>query len=157
MRHRLGALGAAALLTSVLAQLATAAAASDTANTSIPVDPATQVEMHVTANCSLAQNRCSFNTTANLLTPGGPTGFPDDVWARQTITLRSSDRNVWQEAQYSAPSGMPPETKGADHDNVLSKMFKSVRSSASRSTAAPCPPTGAPASRPPTPTSSRAR
>ena len=126
MRHRLGALGAAALLTSVLAQPATAAAASDTANTSIPVDPATQVEMHVTANCSLAQNRCSFNTTANLLTPGGPTGFPDDVWARQTITLRSSDRNVRQEAQYSAPSGMPPETKGADHDNVLSKMFKSV-------------------------------
>ena len=80
--------------------------------------------MHVSANC--AANRCSFNTTANLLTPDGSTGFPGDAWARQTITLRSSDRNVWQEAEYSAPSGMPRETKGANHDNVLSKMFKST-------------------------------
>ena len=126
MRHRLGALGAAALLAAVPVHPATATAASDTANTSIPVDPASKVEMHVTANCSLAQNRCSFNTTANLLTPDGPTGFPDDAWARQTITLRSSDRDVWQEASYSAPSGMPPESKGANHDNVLSKLFKSV-------------------------------
>ena len=80
--------------------------------------------MHVTANCTA--NRCSFNTTANLLKPNGPTGFPGDAWARQTITIRSNDRNVWQEAQYSAPSGMPRETKGSNHDNVLSKMFKSM-------------------------------
>ena len=80
--------------------------------------------MHVTANC--AADRCSFNTTANLLTPDGPTGFPGDAWARQTITLRSSDRNVWQEAGYSAPSGTPRADKGANHDNVLSKMYKSL-------------------------------
>ena len=67
-----------------------------------------------------------FNTTANLLTPEGPTGFPGDAWARQTITLRSSDRLAWQEASYSAPCGMPRETKGANHDNVLSKLFKST-------------------------------
>ena len=75
--------------------------------------------------CS-ADNRCYFTASANLLTPDGPTGFPNDFWARQTITLRSSDRNVWQEAEYSAPSGTPRETKGANHDNVLSKMFKSI-------------------------------
>ena len=40
--------------------------------------------------------------------------------------MRSSDRDVWQEAEYSAPSGAPRETKGANHDNVLSKMFKSI-------------------------------
>ena len=125
--NRLTAAGAAALLAAALTPAASASAASNSANTSIPVDPANQIEMHISANCVLAESRCSFNTTANLLTPDGPTGFPGDTWARQTITLRSSARDVWQEAQYSAPSGMPPETKGANHDNVLSKMYKSMR------------------------------
>jgi hypothetical protein len=116
----------AALLIAALAHPAAAEAASNSRTTSVQVDGATQIEMHVTANCVTAEGRCSFNTQANLLTPEGPATFPGDVWARQTITLRSSDRNVWQDAQYSAPSGMPPETKGANHDNVLSKAFKAV-------------------------------
>ena len=108
------------------AQPASASAASNSAVTSIPVDPATQIEMHVTANWCADGPGAYFNTTANLLTPDGPTGFPDDAWARQTITLRSSDRDVWQEAGYSAPSGTPRADKGANHDNVLSKMYKSL-------------------------------
>lgn len=122
--NRITAATETALLIAVLTQPALATAASNSATTSIPVDPATQIEMHVTANCMA--DRCSFNTTANLLTPDGPTGFPGDAWARQTITLRSSDRNVWQEAGYSAPSGTPRADKGANHDNVLSKMYKSL-------------------------------
>jgi hypothetical protein len=122
--NRLTVASAAALLTAVLAPSASATAASNTAVTSIPVDPATQIEMHVTADCTAG--RCSFNTTANLLTPEGPTGFPGDAWSRQTITLRSSGRNVWQEATYSAPSGMPRDNKGQNHDNVLSKLYKSL-------------------------------
>ncbi|HTH89061.1 hypothetical protein [Mycobacterium sp.] len=122
--NRLTAAGAAAMLAAALAPTASASAASNSAVTSIPVDPATQIEMHVTANC--AGTRCTFNTTANLLTPDGPTGFPGDTWARQTITVRSSDGNVWQEAGYSAPSGTPRADKGANHDNVLSKMYKSL-------------------------------
>jgi hypothetical protein len=121
---RLIAAGAAALLAAVLTPSASASAASNSAFTSIPVDPATQIEMHVTADC--AGTRCVFNTTANLLTPDGPVGFPGDAWARQTITLRSSDRGAWQEAGYSAPSGTPRADKGANHDNVISKMYKSL-------------------------------
>jgi hypothetical protein len=124
--HRLTGASAAALLLAALAHPASATAASDSANTSIAVDPATQIEMHVNADCGMAEHRCSFNTTANLLTPNGPTGFPGDTWARQTITLRSSDRGVWQEASYSAPAGMPRETKGANHNNVLSRMLKAI-------------------------------
>jgi len=122
------AAASAGLLTAVLMHPATASAASNTATTSIPVDPANTIEMHVTANCVQAENKCYFNTTANLLTLDGPTGFPGDTWARQTITLRSPDREVWQEAEYSAPSGNPREVKGANHDNVLSKMYKAVTS-----------------------------
>jgi len=122
------AAASAGLLTAVLMHPATASAASNTATTSIPVDPANTIEMHVTANCVQAENKCYFNTAANLLTPDGPIGFPGDTWARQTITLRSPDREVWQEAEYSAPSGNPREVKGANHDNVLSKMYKAVTS-----------------------------
>ena len=122
--NRLTAAIAAALLTAALAPIATATAASNSAVTAIPVDPATSIEMHVNADC--AGTRCTFNTSANLLTPDGPTGFPGDTWARQTITIRSSDRTVWQEAGYSAPSGTPRADKGANHDNVLSKMYKSL-------------------------------
>jgi len=67
-----------------------------------------------------------FRHTANLPTPEGPTGFPGDIWARQTITLRSNSRDAYQEAQFSAPSGNPRETKGSNHENVLSKMYRAA-------------------------------
>ena len=125
--NRLAAASAAALTAAVLVHPASATAASNTATSSIAVDPATQIQMHVTASCDPAQNRCFFNTSANLLTPNGPTGFPGDTWARQTVTLRSNSQDVWQEAWYSAPAGTPRELKGANHDNVLSRMLKSLR------------------------------
>lgn len=115
---------AAALLAAALAQPASANAATNTAQGSIPVDAATQLEMHVTADC--VDGRCTFNTSANLMTPGGATGFPGDTWARQTVTLRSTERDVWQESSFSAPAGMPRERKGANHDNVLSKQYRSL-------------------------------
>jgi hypothetical protein len=123
---RLAAASAGALTIAALIAPAHATAAANSATTSIPVDPATSIEMHVNANCVAAENRCFFDTTANLLTPDGPIGFPGDTWARQTITLRSSSRDTWQEASYSAPSGNPRETKGANHDNVLSKMYRAL-------------------------------
>jgi hypothetical protein len=127
--NRLAAARAAAVstavLTAMLAQSPSAGAAANSAQSSIPVDPGTRIEMHVYADC--AGTRCTFNTSANLMTPGGPTGLPGDAWSRQTITLRSNDRNVWQEAWYSAPTGTPRESKGANHENVLSKLYKSIR------------------------------
>ncbi|MDX1887864.1 hypothetical protein [Mycolicibacterium sp. 120270] len=124
--NRLAMASAAAILIAVTVTPPGADAAINTAVTSIAVDPATQIEMHVTADCRPAENRCFFDTTANLLTPQGPTGFPGDTWARQTITLRSNSRDAWQEASYSAPSGNPRETKGANHENVLSKMYRAI-------------------------------
>jgi hypothetical protein len=67
-------------------------AAMDTADASIPVDAVTTLEMHTTANCVKAENNCYFTTAANLRTPDGPIGFPDDLWARQTTTLRTMTR-----------------------------------------------------------------
>lgn len=126
MQKFLGVLGAACSVAALaVLEAAPAAAGVNTATTSIPTPNGT-VEMHVTANCTGGDGRCFFNTQANLLTPDGPIGLPGDAWARQTVTIRSTDRNVYQNAWYSAPAGMPRELKGANHDNVLSKAYKSI-------------------------------
>jgi len=88
-------------------------AAVDTADASIPVDAVTALEMHVTANCIAAEVNCLFNTSANLRTPQGVTGFPGDLWARQTTTLRTMDRSVYLESDFDAPN---------------TRMFKSLTS-----------------------------
>ncbi|MBU9766852.1 hypothetical protein FR943_23790 [Mycobacterium sp. TNTM28] len=123
--NRLSAASAAAVLTATALTLPTsAAAASNSAVTSVPVPGGPLIEMHVSADC--AGTRCTFRTQANMLGSEGPIGFPGDAWARQTITLRSMNRDTWQEATYSAPAGMPREIKGANHDNVLSKLYRSI-------------------------------
>ncbi len=68
-----------------------AQAAFDAANASIPIDATTQIEVHTSASCVTADRQCYFSASANLRTPEGPTGFPPDLWARQTTTLRTSD------------------------------------------------------------------
>lgn len=82
---------------------AVSSAAMDTADTSFPID-ATQLEVHTTANCMLADSRCCFHASANLRTLEGPTGFPPDLWARQTTPLRSSDRMVYLDSDWDAPN-----------------------------------------------------
>ena len=48
--------------------------------------------MHVTANCVSADKQCYFTVAANRRSDAGVEGFPGDLWARQTTTLRSSNR-----------------------------------------------------------------
>lgn len=107
---RILAVVSAAWLTAA-SMIPSASAAVDTANSSIPVDAGTTLEMHVTANCIPAEANCLFNTNFNLATPQGPLGFPGDLWARQTTTLRTMDRGVYLEADFNAPD---------------TRMFKSV-------------------------------
>lgn len=123
MKKFLGVLAAACSVAALNSPVASAGV--NTATSSIPT-PNGIVEMHVTADCPGSDGRCFFRTQANLVTPQGPIGLPQDTWARQTITIRSTNTSVFQEAWYSAPAGMPRELKGANHDNVLSKAYKSV-------------------------------
>lgn len=108
----LAALSAMWLTLAVVGPTAQSAAAENTATSSIPVDGFNTLEMHATANCVKADNQCYFTTTANFLTPDGPTGFPDDFYARQNITVRSNNRLV-----YVADS---------DFDAPNTRMFKSI-------------------------------
>lgn len=97
--------GIAALLPALalVIPMPTASAAENTVTRSIPVDGATQLEIHTTANC-VPNDRCYFTSRSNLLGPDGPTGFPDGLWARQNTTLRSSDRATYMESDFNAPN-----------------------------------------------------
>jgi hypothetical protein len=104
-----GLAGGAALLSvlastiAVIAPTPVASAAENSAVQSIPVGDGTSVEIHATANC-VPNDKCYFTTSANLMTPDGPTGFPPQFWAKQNTTLRSSDRMVYLETDFDAPN-----------------------------------------------------
>ena len=57
---RLAAAGSAALLAAALAPSRVGLGGVRLRDTSIPVDPATQLEMHTTANCVRPTTRCYF-------------------------------------------------------------------------------------------------
>ena len=99
------------LALAVVTPTAQSLAAQNAATSSIPVDGFNTLEMHTTANCVKADNQCYFTTTANFLTPDGPTGFPNDFYAKQTTTLRSSDRLTYLDSDFDAPN---------------TRMFKSI-------------------------------
>ncbi len=124
--QELAASGVVALAAAALLSPATAGAAVNSADSFIPVDPVTKIQMHVTANC--AGTTCTFNTFANLVTPDGPVPLPPGTWARQNITLRSSDRLVYQDVSYSAPSGSAPVNRGSWNGPVNSRQLKSQNS-----------------------------
>nr|WP_280826178.1 hypothetical protein [Mycobacterium sp. OTB74] len=124
--YRLTASSVVALAAAALMSPATAAAAANSADTFIPVDEGTKIQMHVTANC--AGSTCTFNTAANLVTPDGPAPLPPGTWARQNITLRSSNRLVYQDVSYSAPSGAPAINRGSWNGPVNSRQLKSENS-----------------------------
>jgi hypothetical protein len=79
-------------------------AAVDTGDTSFPIDEVTQLEFHTRVDCQMATRQCDFTTAANLRTPDGVTGFPADLWARQSTEVRSSDRMSYLNVQaYGGP------------------------------------------------------
>lgn len=102
MRRFAGITASLAALTTLVAP-ATASAAENTETKSIPIDATTTLEIHATANC-VPNDQCYFTARANLLTPQGPTGFPAQFYARQNVTVRSSDRMSYMESDFNAPN-----------------------------------------------------
>jgi hypothetical protein len=103
VKRSTGSLVAAALSALALLSPPVATAAQNSATASIPIDAATTVEIHTTANC-VPGDQCYFTSSANLLTPDGPTGFPPQFYARQNTTLRSNSRDLYLEADFNAPN-----------------------------------------------------
>ncbi|GAC1399017.1 MAG: hypothetical protein NVSMB60_10820 [Mycobacterium sp.] len=97
-----GSLCAAATLTIALGIPAVSSAASNNGDSSIPLPDGTNLEMHVTLNCPLPDKQCYFTTQAQRREGDAVEGFPGDLWARQTTTIRSMNRHNYLETQVVA-------------------------------------------------------
>lgn len=70
-------------------------AASNTATTLMPVDEATQLETRAVLDCHGATGSCDFTVGAALRRPDGLSGFPPDLWARQSTEFRTMSRTTY--------------------------------------------------------------
>ena len=105
MKRCAGILAAvSAMAMTLVGPIPLAAAAVDTAVATIPVNAAQTLEMAATANCIKAEAKCFVDTQANLRAPEGVIGFPGDLWARQTTTLRTMDRSVYVNFSFKTPN-----------------------------------------------------
>ncbi|MBV8930753.1 MAG: hypothetical protein JO152_16655 [Mycobacteriaceae bacterium] len=99
---RWASVAAAVVVASVMSAPAVASAAANNGDTSFPLPDGTQLEMHVTLNCPTPDKQCYFTTQAQRNAGGDIQGFPGDLWARQTTTVRSSNRLNYMETQVVA-------------------------------------------------------
>jgi hypothetical protein len=81
---------------------AVASAASNAASTLIPLDAANQLETHTLVDCHRATGSCDFTVGADMRTPDGVTGFPSDLWSRQSTEIRSTDRLAYLDVHATA-------------------------------------------------------
>ena len=61
----------------------------------MPLNDGTQSETRAVLDCHRANGSCEFNVGADRKTGDGVTGFPSDLWSRQSTDIRSSDRVVY--------------------------------------------------------------
>ena len=72
---------------------AVASAALDTADTSFPINEFTPLEVHTTANCGTGRRPTATSQRApTCARPRGRSDSRNDLWARQTTTLRTMDK-----------------------------------------------------------------
>jgi hypothetical protein len=81
---------------------AIAPAASNTATTLAPLNDGTQLETRAVLDCHGATGSCDFTVGAARRTGDAVTGFPSDLWSRQSTEIRSSDRTVYLDVHATA-------------------------------------------------------
>jgi hypothetical protein len=102
---RLAAALAGVGLALVFTPPAFSSAASNTATTLLPVDEATQLETYTLVDCHRATGSCDFTVGADLRTLDGVTGFPSDLWSRQSTEVAPpTGWHTWTSTP-PAPSG----------------------------------------------------
>jgi hypothetical protein len=106
--------GAAVGLALALLPAPLGAAASNTATTLFPLDGPNQLETRMFLNCFKADGHCDFTAGAVMRTPDGVTGFPHDLWARQTTEIRSSNRMAYLDAHADGQYERVMKSMGTD-------------------------------------------
>jgi hypothetical protein len=96
---------------------AIAPAASNNATTLIPLPDGTQLETYARLDCHRANGSCDFTVGADRKTADGVTGFPNDLWSRQSTTIRPTDRLAYLDVHATAPirPGLQARRDGQRH------------------------------------------
>jgi hypothetical protein len=89
-------------------------AASNAATSLMPLDGPNQLETHMFLNCFKADGHCDFTAGADMRTPDGVTGFPPDLWARQTTEIRSTSRTAYMDAHANGQYERVMKAMGTD-------------------------------------------
>lgn len=101
---RLSMVPATLLLMSALIPPAICSAASDIKTSLFPVNDTDQLQTHSQVDCA-GPPQCRFTVGVQLQTPEGMTGFPPELWARQTTEIRSSKRTAYLDVHTDGGEG----------------------------------------------------
>lgn len=108
---------AGAGLVLALAPPAVSSAAENT--TLFPLDGPNQLETYTRVDCHRANGSCDFTVGADMRTPDGVTGFPHDLWSRQSTTIRPSDRLAYLDVHATAQYDRVHKDGGSDEVTTI--------------------------------------
>jgi hypothetical protein len=77
-------------------------AASNTATSPMPLNDGTQLETRAVLDCHRANGSCDFTVGADRKAGDGVSGFPNDLWSRQSTTIRPTDRLAYLDVHATA-------------------------------------------------------
>jgi hypothetical protein len=98
---------------------AVSAAASNNATTLMPLPDGTQLETYARLDCHHANGSCDFTVGADRKTGDGVTGFPNDLWSRQSTTIRPTDRLAYLDVHATAQYDRVNKDGGSDEVTTI--------------------------------------
>lgn len=118
MKRLVAALAGAGLVLA-LAPPAVGRAASNTATTLFPLDDGTQLETFARLDCHPVIGSCDFTVGADRRAADGVTGFPSDLWSRQSTQIRPTDRLAYLDVHASAQFDRVHKDGGSDEVTTI--------------------------------------
>ena len=98
---------------------AVSSAASNNATNLFPLDGPNQLETYARLDCHGATGSCDFTVGADMKTPDGVTGFPHDLWSRQSTEVRSTDRLAYMDVHATAQYDRVMKEGGTDEITTI--------------------------------------
>lgn len=98
---------------------AAAPAAGNNAVTLTPLPDGTQLETFSRLDCHRANGSCDFTVGADRKTGDGVIGFPDDLWSRQSTTIRPNSRTAYLDVHATAQYDRVNKDGGSDEVTTI--------------------------------------
>ena len=118
MKRQVMALAGVGLMLA-LAPPAISPAASNTATTLMPLNDGTQLETRAVLDCHRANGSCDFTVGADRKSGDGVVGFPNDLWSRQSTTIRPNSRTAYLDVHATAQYDRVMKDGGSDEVTTI--------------------------------------